>query len=674
MNIASGDILNYNSMICLNCNFLVQNANVNSDYLRVAKSRAKRAGSKDVAWKFIQVQGKDYFIYNNIPEAYRMRLPEIEIIKNYAIHPGNTVQSLVSEALSDGFRMFTSQFNTLSEAQSAAVLHSAKNHIEINRIPFNKSIFFEQLANEINLQGVRYLPKSWRNLRDKIRLYVNGTDVKEIIIVKNKNNANAAKIAKNDALKGLVFELATSEKNYSAAHIYRKINLICNQSGIDNGPSLRWVSGFMAKSETKNLIHKRYGSGSRFNHQYRSYVPTQTALYAGDAWQIDGTRVNIIDHKATFTDKDGKRKTVNKYLYIVAIRDVMSGLPLGWEYCYEENAQAVINALATAVRNAGYLPYELIYDRFPGHNTQEWSWIEYNLRRAGTVMTVTHKAEGKAHMERWFGTLQDVFMAESDLYYGEGVRSTRRHAHRSKEYVAKMRQWAAKNNFDFDAAIRETDRILEMHNQTPYNRYSNKFKHIDRSPEQLHDESDKPNTNPISEPQFCYLFGLHKEVSIRNYMIQTQIENATYYYGIDDCEIVDKYTGEKLINCFDPEDLSRVHLFDGTTFLGTFAEVPPAQRFGPNKDMRAVGKMKKIAADNEAYRAKKLREIEARQRSAETQYIAPDEENEPTSEVGLLLGGRIKKHAHEAAETAYLREMWETEEEEILNTRDLIKY
>jgi transposase InsO family protein len=654
----------------------MRNTNINGNYLRVAKSRAKRAGSKDVAWKFVRAQGNDWFIYDNIPEVYRQQLPGIEAIKNYAVNPGNDIQNLVNEALSNGFKMFASHFESAEPAQSAAVLHGAKNYIEVNRISFNKSAFFKQLANEIALQGVKYLPKSWRNLRDRIRLYAGGGNLLEMITAKNRGNENAARIVKNDLLKGLVFELAASEKNYPAAFIYRKIRLLCEQSGIESAPSLRWVSGFIAKPETKNLIQKRYGSGSRFNQRYRGYVPTQTALYAGDAWQIDGTRVNIIDHKATFTDKDGKRKTGNKFLYIVAVRDVMSGLPLGWEYCCEENVQAVIGALAMAVRNAGYLPYELIYDRFPGHNTAEWAFIEYSLRKAGTLMTVTHKAEGKAHMERWFGTLQSVFMAESDLYYGEGVRSSRRYAHRSKEYVAKMHRWAQKNGFNFDDAVRETNLILDRHNNCPYSEYSRKFAGINKSPAQLHDESDKPNTYPVAEPQFCYLFGLRKEISIRNYMIQTQIEGAARYYGVDDCSLIEKYTGEKLINCFDYEDLSRVHLFIGETFLGTFAEVTPAQRFGPDKDMRAVGKMKKIAADNEAHRTKKLAEIETRRRAAEVQ-ARPEldgKENELTSEVGILLNGRAKKHACEAAETSYLHEMWEMEEEEILNTRELIKY
>jgi hypothetical protein len=667
MNITAGDILSYNSGLWIAQDFILRNTSVDNAYLRVAKVRANKSTSEKAAWKHETLQSKCYFSYSNLPQQCCAQLPDINTLQGYATRPSNDIEDLVKEAVWNGYKLFLSTYaafpfkKSQALAQSAAIIHEAKNYIEIKGISFSKSIFFEQLAREIELQGIKYLPKSWRNLRDKVRAYAAGEDIKTIIRPKNEGNANAAGFKNNDLIKGWLIELADTQRNYSSAFIYRKIRLLCEQSNIEKYPSIRWVSDFMAKPETKYLISSRYGANSRFNQNYRGYTPTQTALYAGDCWQIDGTRVNIIDHRGTWKDKDDKKKTGQKFLYIIAVRDVMSGMPLGWEYCYEESAQAVINALAMAVRNAGCVPYELVYDRFPGHNTMEWAWIENNMRSMGTMMTITHKAEGKANIERWWGTLQSVFMSESDLYYGEGVKSSRRSAHRSKEYVTSMRQWALKNGFNFDDAVRETDKILNAYINTPYKDYSRKFANIDKSPLQLYNESDKPHTKEISEPVFCYLFGLQKHVSIRNYMIQTQIENADYYYGIDDCDLVEKYTGVKLLNCFDYEDLSRVHLFDGNTYLGTFFSITPAQRFGPAKDMRAVGKAKKLAADNEQNRQKKLKDIAAKK---EVALQEPDEEF-ITSEVGLLQGGRIKKPHYEAAETAYLREQWEADESEI---------
>ena len=659
MNISNSDILNNNGL-WLAQDYILRNTDVSANYLRVAKTRAKKGTG--AAWTHEEVANKCYFLYVHLPDKCRNQLPDISTLQAYSTKPVDEIVNVVDDSLYNGYKLFISSYSNYETkkqkalAQAASIIHEAKQYIEIKGISYNKSAFFDKLANEIALQDLKYLPKTWRNLRDKIQEYANGAKINELVNPKNETNKNGAKFINNDAITGWLVELAASQHNYSAAFIFRKIRSMCEQHNISQTPSLRWVSDSIVKPEMQYLISKRFGAGSRFNHKYRAYTPTQSALFAGDCWQIDGTRVNIIDHKGTWIDKDGKKKTGNKFLYIIAIRDVMSGEVLGWEYCYEESAQAVINAIANAVRYTGYLPYELAYDRFPGHNTEDWAWVEHNMRRMGVRMTVTHKAEGKGNIERWFGTLQSVFMMESDLFYGEGVKSTRKAAHRSKEYVTAMRQWASKNSFNFDDACRETDNILNNHSNTPYSAYSRKFASIKQSPAELHKESDKPNVTPISEHEFCYMFGLRKQVSIRNNMIQTQIENATYYYGIDECDLIEKYTGVKLLNCFDYEDLSRVHLYDNEIYLGTYDAITPVQRFGPNKDMRAVGTMKAIDKKNDENRRAKIAAI-AEKKTALLQ------EQEVTSEVGMLQGGQIKKHVYETAETKYLQELWDVDEE-----------
>ena len=596
----------------------------------------------------------------------------------HATEVHDDVTNIVTAAMINRYKLFISSM-TPDVAKSAAVIHEAQVYCKLNGISYNKSQFFERLAREVELQGLKYLPKSWRNLRDKIREYADGTPIKELVSPKNEGNQNRAMFANNDLIKGWLIELADTQINYSYAFMYRKIRTICDQYSITNVPSQRWVSDFVSRPETEFLIQQRYGANTRFNHKYRGYTPTQSALFAGDCWDIDGTRVNIIDHRGTYIDKSGKKVTGQKFLYIIAVRDVMSGHVLGYEYCYEESAQAVINALAMAVSNAGYLPYELRYDRFPGHNTEEWAWVASGMERAGVIMTQTVKAEGKAAIERWWGTLQSVFMMESDYYYGEGVKSTRRSAHRSKEYVSAMRQQAIKAGFSFDDATRETDKILTAYINTPFSAYSRKYANITQSPFQLHDESDKPNTHACEDYQHAYLFGLRKGVSIRNNMIQTQIENATFYYGVDDVEIIEKYTGVKLMNCFDFEDLDRVHLYDGETYLGTFDRITTAQQFGPNKDMRAVGKIKAINEKVKDHRNAKMTEIAANKEEClqaveeiESAVRATlcgrhdtDESATISPELGSMLGGRISKHDHEAAETAYLHEQWSDEDEDI---------
>lgn len=656
----SADIIKYNNDLWLSQDYIL-NSGVKYDYLRVAKTRANKGAT---SWIHETIANRCYFRYSALPRTATSKLPEPGILASNAVMVENDIVSIVSRALYSSFKLFLKGMSN-DEACSAAVLHEASIYVNNNNISFSKSQFFEQLAKEIELQQLKYLPVSWRNLRDKVKAYSEGTNITDLVYAKNRGNENRAMFTNNDIMLNWLLDLGQSQHNYTASLIYRKLGRTCIQHGVEKIPSLRWVTDWLSKPESQFLINQRFGANSRHNAKYRSYVPTQGALYAGDCWEIDGTRVNIIDHKAVVM-KDGKKVTTNKFLYIIAVRDVMSGLPLGWEYCYEESADAVTNALAMAVRNAGYLPYEFRYDRFPGHNTAEWLFIETSLRRMGVELTQTTKAEGKAHIERWWGTLQTVFMVESDLYYGEGIKSSRKYAHRSKEYVVKMRSWASKNGFNFDDACRETNKILEAWSSTPYSDWSTKFKKIDKSPLELHNECDHPNTIDISHPKFCYLFGIRRDISIRNYMILTQIDNATYYYGIDDCEVAEKYTGVKTINCFDPENFDKVHMFMGDNYIGSFDRLTPAQQYGPNKDMRSVGKVKAINDKMNKHRSSKIAQL------SEAEYIEVEEEPVlVTSETGILLGHRVAKRDYEAAESQFLQEQWGDEGEDLkINIRN----
>ncbi len=651
--IYKSDIIIYKNDLWISQDYLLNAKCVDRSYLRVAKHRANNNGK---SWKHDVVMNKCYFKYSNLPRLIKNKLPDHGQLSSFAIQFHDDIFNLIFKATNSSFKLFL-KFMSEQEARSAAIVYEASIYVKNNNISLYKSDFFMKLTNELKLQDFKYLPFTWRNLRNKIKAYTEGSQITDVVYAKNKNNNNRSKFADNDLLQSWLLDLSESGKNYSTATIFRKINLICEQHNI-NSPSQRWVSDWFNKPETQFLINQRYGSGSRFNYRYRVYTPTKSALYAGDCWEIDGTRVNIIDHKVT-TIKDGKRKTTNEFLYIVAVRDVMSGHVLGWEYCYNESSDVIINAIAMAVRNTNYLPYELRYDKFPGHTSQEWQWLENKLCKQGVIMTQTAKAEGKAHIERWWGTLQNVFMVESELYYGEGIRSTRRYAHHSKEYIQDIRSWAHKQGFDFNKAVRESDKVLNAYSNTPVSTYSKKFSKITQSPRELHSKCTHPNSIDIDITLFCYLFGLRKDLSIRNYMIQTQIDGAVYYYSIDKVDLIERFTGIKIVCCFDYENLDKVHLFDNDSYLGTFKRITLAQQYGPNKDLRSVGKLKSVGEKMKVAKNKKLAKA------------ASLLNNETCDEISVMLTGKAKKHIYERAETEILQNEWGEELEEIsLNIRD----
>jgi len=310
-------------------------------------------------------------------------------------------------------------------ASAAATLDAIVHWIKQEEINVKKNQFFESVALSVSSLDIRYLPTNWRRLKEKILEALSGVDVTQIIVPPRLGNNNASRNFEG-IIPSMVYAMRATGYNFTNAHIIRRVSLICELTE-RKAPSKSWFEQLLAKQETKVLTAVgRYGTNSRKAQTFKSYNPIAGAVFAGDAWQMDGTRINMVGW-----NEDGK----SHFLYVVAVRDVMSGACIGVSFGEVEDRYMYINALKMAVQKAGYLPYNLVLDKFPGHNTEEWINVTEKLKNKGVQVQYTAKATGKAQVERWFGTLQTVFMMQSNYYYGEGIMSKRPYAHRSVEVL-----------------------------------------------------------------------------------------------------------------------------------------------------------------------------------------------------------------------------------------------
>ena len=582
------------------------------------------------SWRWARINGQFYYDYDSIPDRaptyYRSAIkleellqeqqqfqPVSEQIKSYIIYNYNEVATQYPKHTPKD--VITS---------ACAFLFAAEN------LPERRIKYFLQ---EVIKSGYRYLPKTWHSLYKKVRAYQAGVPVAELIHRPREGNANA--LAYSDAeVESWLIKLRADGRNYTNAHIIRKVRHLCRLYD-KPVPSTKWMETFLANYEVKYLTTGRYGSG-RLANRWNSYVPVDAPMYAGDAWMIDATRLNIIEHRKA----DGSKG----FLFMITVMDVYSGDILGYNFDYKEDRWAVLSALKMAVAEAGYLPYEMIFDKFPGHNTPEAEQFFDELRHLGVKVTFTPKATGKARLERFYSTLQTVFMQDSDYYYGEGIQSRRYYAHRSPEYLQKLRQRANKEGFNLQDAVNEGIRILETYRQTAYAEYSRKYKHIKQSPAQLHAESDKPNVRQVKEQTFYNLLALKKELKIsRNGLIQTQIMKQDLVYQVEDYDIIRRY--EKVWIAYMPENLDKVHLFVRKNhlwmWLGEASVVEPVQVYGPNAEFNKLAKIKQ--------RIRKLNE----QREAQLNEIL--ERASRVSEVALMMGPFTDKGEKETAESEYLQ-------------------
>lgn len=162
------DIVLYSQELYLSQNYIIENADVSYNYIRVAGSRFNKGRSE--TWRHVKLMNKNYFAYDGLPTACKEKLASKKELVVKAFEVADEIVNLIITAKLDSFKLFAEN-NTFERAFALAIIHEASIYIVSNDISFSKSPFFTRLANEVKLRSIRYIPKTWRNLRDKIQEY-----------------------------------------------------------------------------------------------------------------------------------------------------------------------------------------------------------------------------------------------------------------------------------------------------------------------------------------------------------------------------------------------------------------------------------------------------------------------------------------------------------------------
>jgi len=610
------------------------------------KKRRKQKVLPDTgaSWRYARKHGTFYYDYDRLPDNRQKKLPSKEdILDMYEAAMKSNAQSGMESDLDDYLKDLTPWIKAYSDCTDVQADHLARAcgviqfaALEISsREPTSSNDYYRNLSAIIKRKGWQYLPKNYRRLKDKIMKVVNGAPVTKVIRLPRKGNNNRQPYSDEQVI-GWMMYLRSRPENYSNAHIARRVLKMCDIARKES-PSFSWIEHFFSRPKNKWLTGAARHRSGRKGGDYKDYLPIAGALYAGDCWQMDGTRINFIPHKSA----DGSEKS----LMIIAVRDVHSGDIIGYHLDTKEDRYGYIHALNMAVASTGHLPYELVHDRFPGHNTDEWTLITQKLKREGCKVTVTSTATGKSHVERCFSTLQDVFMQDFPWYYGQGIMSSREAAHRSPEYLASAKKRARREGWGFDDAWRAASAVVENYRSTPLNEYSRRNATVSESPRELYDASETPNVHSIDEWTRVELFGTQRNVTIRNNgLIRMRIHKAEYVYRIEDYEIIKNY--KKVTLYYDLDDLEKVYLFApnedevNTHFLCEVMEEQAVQYYGPDADFKRMAKMKAAR--------RRVRE----KREAELDELVAG----AADEVALLMPAVVDKVTADTAATRYLEE------------------
>jgi hypothetical protein len=508
----------------------------------------------------------------------RRQLLEMQLRRGLNLSSGEYISSYLDDVGGDEERA-----ERLAEA--AALLETIVQVMLNENISLKKWYFFEDLESVLKSWQLKDFPKAALRIKEKVaQVLVERKKITDVIGLPRVGNQNSRKYDDKEVLSWC-YNMRSSGDNYTNSYITRRITDMCGLT-CKATPSTSWFETLFATHEMKVLTAQgRFGKRGRRAQLYQGYNPIDTtALFANDVWQADGSRFQLIN----WTNKDGKAV----FLWIVVIRDAMSGRILGWSFGMDgvkENRWMYLEALTDAVTNTGCLPHQLVVDRFPGHNSDDWKAVDDGIRRLGGSVWYAHKASGKAQVERWFGTLQTVFVAQSKYYYGEGIMSKRPYAHRSIEQLATIRKTATKEGWNFNKASAEAEKVLNAYNQTPLSYYSRKYKKVDKSPEMLYDECDSPHAISIEAYEIARLLWSRTEITVAHQMISPIIEGFKFHFEISE-EIF--FHHKQVVVCYNLDDLSAIHCFSmkNEAYLGKFERIEGVKIHGPEADYAALAK------------------------------------------------------------------------------------
>lgn len=611
------------------------------------------------SWRWARLDGRFYYDLDTIPDKapanYRSKLPKdlLEQHENAVRQRAQTpLETRIKEALKHGYRRFVGHYaqhgghHAESLARAAAVIEATLLHMAEEQIPGSRMSFWLDLGAVLERLDVRYLPTNYRSLQRRFMpaLECPDTHPTELVELPRTGNQNARKFEDEQVL-AWVLAYRAMPTNREGAHIVRRVLELCDLCG-KAAPSKSWLEKAVYSKEAKYLTAPtRFGSRGREASKHRGYVPIAPAPFASDCWMMDATRVNMVGAMVRGKNKKGEETWVERPVFMAAVTDVHSVDVLAMTYHWSEREMMYRTLLAQATRAAGHLPYELVCDRFPGHNSDEGKALLARLEANGVKVTITHEATGKAKQERWWRTFQTVALQQSPHYYGEGIQSRGESAHVSPEFRKEQTKVAKREGWSYDDLCAEVTHWLGVYRNTPMSQWSRAYRNCQRSPKQMFEESPKPNIIKLAPERWAEMFGHETVLTMHNGGLLTpEIAGVKLWYACDDHNTVKRREGTQVVFCVDLEHPETAHLFEHEPgrhfkrYIGPVKHQPLAERYGPGAHMDGIGKAKA--------RQKMLDE----QRRAELLELTA-----PADESLLLMQQLGGKAQHEAANDEWLR-------------------
>lgn len=473
--------------------------------------------------EFLKIGDVDYVRYMSIPQATKGKL-DFQVVQwlydNQHRQSGNLYESILIHmynAYNYGFTTYLDVYRKMgysdNEAKKYAKEHAVWRYFISTFYSANGSLHpIKEGVKAYNTVLNRNY--SWETFRKKISKARNN-GISSIIIV--KKSTGRPKIFGNQ-YEYMIYQLASDAKAFSCADVYRKVCSICEEMGMQ-APKERTVNNIFREALRNTEVYAhRYGVDKMCN-DILSYASLEHAQYANDQWQTDGWTMPFY-----YRDPVDKRL---KTMCLFAVMDAHSKRIVGYYVAESENTETILNGLEDAVRKTGELPFEIVSDNHSFNQTKIADNFKESLETMGVAWTVSSNPRYKQALERSFRTFGECYAKEQYGYTGQGIRSISPDARISQELFDKYMKAGYLLTKDQIKAI--AIYCVDM--------WNNGLASEEKSPNQLYEESERPNSIKLGDWRRCsHFFDLFtrdlSEITVRNGQINIVRAGHKYEYQL----------------------------------------------------------------------------------------------------------------------------------------------
>ena len=342
-------------------------------------------------------------------------------------------------------------------------------------------------------------------------------------------------------------------KKYSNRTVWKQLCWACEQSKIAP-PSLSWVDKYRKQILKRNFsINESRNGKSVASATQLPFATMKHALFANDQWQMDGWTLPFYVHVPNL------EKKIHRFT-IVLVRDAHSKKIIGSAVDISENTTVILAALKKAIINTGCLPYEILTDNHSFNQTKEAAYFKDAIAKIGTQYTVTHSPTHKSIIERYNRHLDTLCKAYYG-YLGEGVKSKSVDGRPKQEMLDDYLKHPLSEEYIKMIGVK----IVEDFN-------NNILPKEGKTPNQLFEESEKPNCFPLSVFDRAKILLAQNECKVTRGQITIKRGFDKHEYQLS-AEMFAKYNNETVTVHY--EDLNEcIYVFEKDTEM-PIAELKP---------------------------------------------------------------------------------------------------